>query len=499
MTSSLSHSDTPLADLLVGLRRARRLLALSATIRAILLGLAAGLLVYCVLAALLLSGFETVAPLAAAMPIGLAVFAVALLMRLIGLPSLDRIGIDADRALGSHEQIRTALDVRSKDLSQPLSRLLLRDTGALGEQLDPRTLVPQFGWALPSLVLALAVAAILLSQVAPAARPAQPSAELTASEQAFVAAQLEDIALTLREEALERESQYLQAVARELDQLGTMVSTGERTGRADILEDIARLQSHAASAMTNASDTSADAPSAALDQLANLGERVAFGDAPLPAPPDLPTPAEPDEPQASSQPRDAAGEREPSDDHPQSDMEAVASGVEATPRRRNLPIDGMEVECEIDIYEGCVNPIDINVGPGDSMMAMEPLQTLGSPSATEDAPDGDGLLIGPSDESGRGDSTEAGLGSEELFGPDTLATLFELREFLDLDSGPIVEGATASRSDMVPQANDAELSGEALEGSTAWRKQPESPVAHGSFPPGQRDLLTRYFSRPVGD
>src|SRR5690606_24403015 len=156
-----SHSESPLDALLIRLRRARLLLALSSGLSAILLGLAAGLAVYCILTALLVFGFETGAPITAtALTIGLAVFAGALLLRLVGLPSLARVGIDADRTLGSHEQIRTALDVSGKDPAHPLALLLLRDTGELGERFDPRALVPKPGWALPALVLALAVAAI---------------------------------------------------------------------------------------------------------------------------------------------------------------------------------------------------------------------------------------------------------------------------------------------------------------------------------------------------
>lgn len=499
-----SASAIALDALTARIEAARRHASLHALIRAALWGLCAGLAAFCAARLATHLGFATIEAVPTGFAIGIAAAIAAAAVLFLRRPDSLAVARRADAALGTGETFSTALEqVRSRSPAGPLQHLLFSRANSEAPHIAPDLLFPRRipREAFFALILALAsLALIALLPAKPAAPPpAAPDPVLSAQEQSALATEIETIALSFASDAQDRSDPYLAAVAGELMSVSRELSQGTRSDRAALVSQLDQLRGHAAAGYAEPGPTPAALPdrsslldpvieaarapappaSATLNPAARQAERAGEGSLPTPAPraaeDDAPPPAETPEPTG-------AGPAAPSQRNPGAMPEPMLS---------------TDSPCLIDGDESCMVEGDTNyLTDRAAPIATTTNAPAGgaTPGTGEPPQNGEAMLMGPATQSGLGETTQAGRGTEALMGEDPGDALAALGEHLVLSSERRAEDGAQTRIDRAPTPEQYEITALPPADTSAWRQTPEAPWTQNTLPPSRRDVLTRYFT-----
>ncbi len=426
-----------------------------------------------------LSGGSILLLAAAAGLVGAGIAAAALLAR---RPTLAEIARRADSRFALNERVSTALQLSTSrhGFDGAVGRALLQDAERRSDAVDPSALVRvQFGRIAIVLLAALAFATVALalqpglSEGEESAAVNAPPAELTAAEQADTAEDLRRIGDALATDAEARDDAFLEAIAREVQQLGAQLEAGEIPDREILLAELDRLTEFAADAYERAGDAGAqDDLSRLLDAtrqnvarpeqfMPNVGEEALAG-------PDNAVPEN-----AGPAPEAEGGALDDMLADIEADQAAAAEAREMTPQA-GQPGEGVVG----DYYELARADAAARAAAAERRAANE--QELAGAQ-----------LAGPAQNSNRGEGLMAGQGEQPLEGDIIEADPFEMGGELLLEDELDGEGRRI-KVDVPPEAESIQLAaGDVVAGD--WQRFQETEVARSLYPLSDRDVLARYF------
>ncbi|MCC6981942.1 MAG: hypothetical protein IT535_01610 [Bauldia sp.] len=469
----------PLAGVRTRLAEARRRARLDLLAEGIVWSAVVGLGVAC--AALLFARFGgsvgSAGPLALAALAGSTAFALAaaaaVRRAVLFPPSLASLARRADSVFGLDERLSTAIELDRKaggaGWVRTLGAAAIAEAGEQAALVDPRRLAPlrapRLLWAVPALVLALAVMAL-----APIRQEAGTAGGIVASEPTLaqrqeIAANLREIAQTIRQDLASRPDGYRTAIARTLEASAENYAAGSAT-HGELAQQLGALLDHARrldSAEGVAPAASADVPrlieaalSAHLEQLArppspSTDGRVPEAGAAAEGPP---------------QPGDGEGNAPDS-----GEVNAMNAGP---PREASATGYAAAIPDASDYDEGVFTP-----PPNFSEQQYQLQQFAGVP-------------VGGAANAGKGEGDAAGQGvmplaGEALAGMDAFGR--EETVALPLESG---DSGRRIRIEVEPQAMPS-AAGVAPAAPGTWRYVAAEAVSRQALGPEDRAIVSRYF------
>ncbi len=484
-----------IAALSADLARARRRAAAFGLVRAAAIGVAVALAVFSVLQlgfqASGSSGWLARNVLLASGAAGLVAFVAIAVLNGVRNPGIPRFARAADRVFGTKERLSTALELSAAPAT-PLTSVgtaLFQDIDERSDKIDVRRLVPfRVPLVAAGAFVALAiVAGFLAFRPAPVGTLAVPqvAAPLTAAQRDEIGADIRRVAALVEADAVDRADPYLQAVARELQQLGLAIAGGAPPDRAEIARALERLLPHATQAYERAG-----VGEAAPENLSRLIE-AALREVRPPTPgtpggvnPEFPpgmfppgTPAGTPAPGAAGEDVVAGGEA-PAEGL--GDMLAALERPEAA--QFQLPSPAPPQEGEVD------NGYDY-IDPNDVALQLERQRN----DAARQGQAG-GAPAGAAAEAGVGEGDAAGEGVQPLengavttFG-EPLAVVGEM-----VIGDPNQGDGQRIRMDMPPEGGDLALRAGDRNDGGGWRQLPEREVDRGLLPPQDRGVVQQYF------
>lgn len=483
-TSTVENGiDSNLAMLSGRLRAALSRAFWDRALLAIAIGIAAALVAYATLRAgdRLVNGIELTTTtiwwsMAAA---GVAASVIAVLVLFATRPTTADLARRADLQFVLGERLSTALQLAGQSPRQisVVGRALMRDADRRAADVNPRALV-RFRWDRIVLVL---LGALAFASVALTLQPgldtledenAAAPATLSAAEQAETASDLRRIADALTADADTRDDAFINAIAREVEQLGAQVEAGDIPDRELLVAELDRLAELAADAYERA-DVQAGATQDLSRLLDATRQNVASPDQFMPevgnnallGPENAPPQTEGATPPAEGGPLDDM----------LADTEARQAADEAA--RQQTPRAGQPGEGVIgDYYEAARADA---AARANERRAANQQQLEGA------------QLAGPAQNSNRGEGLIAGQGEQPLEGEIVETSPFETLGELLLEDELDGEGRRI-KIDVPPEAEDIRLdAGDIVAGD--WQRFEETDVLRSAYPLADRDILARYF------
>jgi len=444
------------------LSRVLPLLLFVAAIGAVMLGLSL----------FLLNGNEAAMGVSIAGAVALAAAVIA--MEILRHRDIRRIARRVDYRLGSAELLSTALGAQPEAGASPVGRSLLRRAEAYANALDMDRAAPVFSRAIvfAAAALIVAVGGIWVGSIVsgrPVSVEEAPVIE-TAETQAPVAADdIETLARLLAEDAERRDSDYLEAVSKSLEELAAAARQGKP--EAEIQTELQTLIDHAQRGYEGQLPRwMADTPG---DAGALLQSARAFDEARQAA-------ALAREQAAQNGDRPVAGGR--SSDMYNLPEDRMTRSANATPSGNAVPEDGGAMAAS----EGELTGAD-QAGGGFAARPMEDATLEGAGA----------FPIGAAAQSGKGESNMAGGGAQPLE-PDSqyLASMPDPTQNMTISAAETQPG-NRIRLHVPTEAEAAERSAAEIDAEDIWARQSAQIIERQPVAPEAGAVVSRYFNRPT--
>lgn len=415
----------------------------------------------------------------------------ALLVTLIRSPSASRtarILEAADPEL--HTRFSTALELSQTDSgNSPLRQALLNDATEQAVRLIPTERVPlkipraRTAWLAGG--IAVMVAGMFFSAPltdfarSPASVTQTDSAGFTDDEQETLASNLQQLADIFAEREASQSDQYMQAISRQLQDLGERLSQ-ETMDRDQLAAELERLLQHTQSALELQDSTQARREIEDLSELLQAALREADGSAESLLADE--SGVQPDDgalpDAAQGEQSGEAGVRE-AQLQPPSLEDLLEAGSQDSGNQQSQETGSSQASSSGSYYDQAI----------DERTIAELNQRALEQSLTQAA----GEAIGASTESEAGASSLAGEGSDDLFGSEDAARLnAERLEQMAVPEETDPEGRRV-RVEMTPEAELTEVRMTPL-GQTVWNRSTESAVERETITTSQRLVTARYHT-----
>ena len=396
---------------------------------------------------------------------------VALLRAVVFSPTLSLLAQRADSVFGFDERLSTAMEISGRapvaGWARTLTVAALAEAGERAALLDPRRLTPlrtpTVLWAMPALVLLLAVVALVPLRPAGLVPASAASGQPTGEQRLETAANLREIAQSIRQELAARPDAYRAAIARTLEAAAENYVAGTAT-HGELARQLTQLIDHAQRVDT--ADGAALAAAADIPKLIEAALSAHMDQLAQPPSPDAFLPEQ--GVAADGQPQAGNGEANPAD---AGEVRAIDAGPLRTADVSAYPAPIADTS---NYDEGIFTP-----PPNYHVEEYPMLQFAGVP-------------YGGADNAGKGEGDAVGrgimpLGGEALAGIDA----FGRTESIAL---PLENGDTGRRIriEVEPQAMPS-AAGLAPAAPGTWRYAPTEAISRQQLGPEDRAMVGRYF------
>ena len=307
----------------------------------------------------------------------------------------------------------------------------------------------------------------------------QPSATLSQDEQTNLSAGLQQIAELFSPQDDSPADPYLEAIGRQLQELGTRLSS-EQLSREQLSEELERLLQHTQTALELRTEQAADSPQADLTGLLEAALREI---------------QQPEEPVLAEAPAESGSQVAESDGAELLDgmnESQEASAEQTPPSLQDLLAEDQE-EPAAGQSQGSAQQAQRTGSYFDYAIDERTMAELNARAMEQALSEAAGEAIGASSQSQEGASSLAGDGTDELFGSETAEQLNAERiEQLSVNEETDPEGRHV-RIEVNPEAEFTEVFVTPL-GDTAWSRSNESAVLREALMTDQRTVTARYHT-----
>src|SRR5690625_3175894 len=307
----------------------------------------------------------------------------------------------------------------------------------------------------------------------------QPSATLSQDEQTNLSAGLQQIAELFSPQDDGPADPYLEAIGRQLQELGTRLSS-EQLSREQLSEELERLLHHTNTALELRTEQAADSPQADLTGLLEAALREI---------------QQPEEPVLAEAPAESGSQVAESDGAELLDgmnESQEASAEQTPPSLQDLLAEDQE-EPAAGQSQGSAQQAQRTGSYFDYAIDERTMAELNARAMEQALSEAAGEAIGASSQSQEGASSLAGDGTDELFGSETAEQLNAERiEQLSVNEETDPEGRHV-RIEVNPEAEFTEVFVTPL-GDTAWSRSNESAVLREALMTDQRTVTARYHT-----
>lgn len=432
---------------------------------------------------------EPLAVLLTALAAALAAALIHTLVRDTSLQRTARVLEAQDPTL--HARLSTALELkRSGRSASPILRAQVSDATQHAQDLKPGEYIRlglskrlRTGLLASSAVLAagtLLSGPLALQPTVVTTAPAVTDGALAQDEQAALASNIQQLADMFSETAETGEDSYLQAISRQLQDLGERLETSELT-REQVSSELERLLQHTQTALELQGDNLPEMNLAELPELLEAALRDVNRQplAELQPEGDLADILEPDTLEGGS--AEAGGDQ------------AQAGGESAGPSLEDMLQAGEQLETGDGSSQSAASQQARSSGSYfDNALDERAIAELNA-RAMDAAAQAAGEAIGASPESKEGASSMAGQGTDELFGSDDAARLnAERLEQMAVPEETDPEGRHV-RIEVTPETEFTEVRMTPL-GEMTWNRQLEAEVVREALSTDQRDVTARFHT-----